>query len=81
MDNFNTIEYQPLRTYNRCVMMFNIMEDSGMPAAVAYLKQFSDKEKTEMLDVYNQVKKYGVEEVKRNLIRTMPLQDEEEEVE
>jgi hypothetical protein len=52
-----------------------------MPAAVAYLKQFSDKEKTEMLDVYNQVKKYGVEEVKRNLIRTMPLQDEEEEVE
>ena len=81
MDNFNTIEYQPLRTYNRCVMMFNIMEDSGMPAAVVYLKQFSDEEKKEMLDVYNQVKKYGVEQVKRNLSRTMPLQDEEEEVE
>lgn len=81
MDNFNTIEYQPLRTYNRCVLMFNIMEDSGMPAAVEYLKQFSDKEKTEMLDVYNQVKRYGAEEVKRNLIRTMPLQDEEEEIE
>ena len=80
MNKFNEIEYQPLRAYNRCVMMFNINEDSGMEAAAEYLKQFSKEEKTEMLDVYNRVKKYGAEFVKAELIRNLPLPEEEEVV-
>jgi len=78
MTKFDDIEYLPLRAWNRCVMMFNIQEDQGHQPAVEYLKQFSDKEKTEMLDMYNKVKLYGPEEVKRQIIRAMPLQEDEE---
>jgi len=79
MDNFDHIEYGPLRNWNRCVMMFNINEDNGVEAAKVYMKQFSKEDLSLMLDTYNRVKKYGAEEVKRQIIVSMPLQDAEEE--
>lgn len=77
MTKFDDIDYEPLRSWNRCVMMFNISEDQGLVPAAEYLKQFSDKEKTEMLDMYNKVKLHGPEEVKRQIIRAMPLPEDE----
>lgn len=75
---FNDVSYAPLRIFNRCVMLFNINEDQGYEAAQAYLKGFTQADKSEMLAVYNRVKKEGVDTVRRELIRTMPLPEEEE---
>lgn len=80
MDTFANIQYEPLRNYNRCVMAFNIREDSGEGATEEYLAQFSKAERMAMLKVYEDVKKIGAEEYKRRLIRTMPLQDDEASV-
>lgn len=79
MMNFNHIEFQPLRVFNRCVMLFNIKEDEGQAAAEEYLKQFSKDEKIEMWNMYLIVKKLGAEEVRRQIMLKMPLQQEEEE--
>lgn len=79
MNNFNNVEYAPLRIWNRCVMLFNINEDSGVEAASVYLKQFSKPELTELLDMYNRVKKEGREPVLREIMRNMPTQEFVEE--
>ena len=73
LDKFDTIEYTPLRIWNRSVMFFNIMEDSGEDAAKAYIRQFSKPEIQEMIDMYLLVKKHGAENIKRTIIREMPL--------
>ena len=78
MEKFDHIVYEPLRNWNRCVMMFNINEDQGIDAASAYLKQFSKEDMSGMLDMYHRVKTLGAEEVKRQLIVSMPLQEDEE---
>ena len=78
MEKFDHIEYGPLRAWNRCVMMFNINEDQGIEAASMYLKQFTKEAMSEMLDMYHRVKTLGAEEVKRQLIVSMPLQEDEE---
>lgn len=75
---FDDIEYQPLRDYNRCVMLFNIREDSGMDAAQAYLEKFSKNDIKRMLDLYHMVKKLGAVRVKQEIIKAMPLPEEEE---
>ena len=77
MDKFDTIDYAPLRIWNRAVMFFNIMEDSGQEAAREYVQQFTQQEKEEMLDLYFVVKKLGSEEVKRRIIFNMPAPEED----
>lgn len=75
MEKFNEINYAPLRIYNRCVMMFNLSADKGFEVGKKYMSEFSPKEKTEMLDMLNTVKKYGNDRVKKDIMRNMPLQD------
>jgi hypothetical protein len=77
---FDDVEFKPLRDFNRCVMLFNIREDSGEDAAIRYLARISDDDKKSMLNVYNLVKRLGVETVRREIIKAMPLPEEEEAV-
>jgi hypothetical protein len=73
MNNFNDVEFRPLRIWNRCVVAFNLQEDSGEGASKEYINQFTDAEKTEMIDMLSLVKKFGVEEIKRLIMRANPI--------
>jgi hypothetical protein len=77
INTFNDIEHIPLRTYNRCVMYFNLWEDSGSEVADNYIRHIPHNERLLMVEMYKDVKKRGLETVKRELIRTMPLPEED----
>jgi len=69
--NFNHVEDKRLQTYNRCVMFYNILEDSGRDPAQAYVNQFSMDERLLMIDLIKEVKEKGLEPVKSRIIREM----------
>lgn len=73
MNNFSDVEFRPLRIWNRCVVAFNLREDSGQVAHEEYLKQFSEDEKKEMLDMLSLVKRFGADKIKQMIIRGNPL--------
>lgn len=77
---FDNIEFSPLRNYNRCVMLFNLREDSGEQAAKDYIAQINAEDRKEMLAIYTEVKKYGAETIKKAIMKAMPLPEEEEVV-
>ena len=79
MIKFDEIQYAPLRVYNRCVMLFNINDDQGVDASKKYLKEFTPLQRAEMLDMLETVKIYGAEVVKKDIMKNMPLQDDENE--
>ena len=56
VNRFDEIEHQPLRTYNRVVMCYNLAQDSGEEATRSYLSSFSEDERKQMfvLTVYLQ---------------------------
>ena len=76
MTYFREIQHVPLRTYNQGVMAFNILEDEGQQASMEYMKGLKEDEKALVLAFFLDVKKRGAEEVKQELIRTMPLQED-----
>lgn len=76
MDDFNQIQYTPLRVWNRCVMAFNIREDVGQAGVEAYMSQFNQSEKHEMLDMYNDVKRRGREVVLKEIKAGVPAEHE-----
>lgn len=76
MDDFNEIQYAPLRIWNRCVMAFNIRDDAGEGAVEIYLSQFSQAEKKEMLDMYNDVKLRGRDKVLKEIKAGVPAKHE-----
>ena len=64
MSNFLEIEHLPLRTYNRCVYAFNILEDAGRAHFDNYINQFSYRDRLEMVTMTKLVKKLGTKRVK-----------------
>lgn len=64
MSNFVEIEHAPLRTYNRCVYAFNLLEDAGRAVVEDYLNQFNSQERQEMVKMTKLVKKLGTKRVK-----------------
>jgi hypothetical protein len=77
---FSDIEYKPLRTWNRCVVFFNLKEDSGAAAAERYLRTIPKNEWADMYEMYERVKKEGREKVLKSITFNMPLQEEEEAI-
>lgn len=77
---FDEIEYQPLRTWNRCVFFFNLREDSGPEMAKKYLMEFQKEDLREMYKMYYQVLKQGREAIYKQVTSGMPLQLEDEEI-
>lgn len=78
MNYFRDIKHTPLRTYNQGVLSFNILEDEGQQASLEYMKGLTQEERVLVHAFFLDVKKRGAEEVKRELIRTMPLQEDGE---
>ena len=59
-NKFNNIENVQLRTYNRCALLSNLMEDGGETVAREYLNLFSDGERKQMFVMNHFIKKHGV---------------------
>lgn len=67
---FDDIENVTLRTWNRCSMAFNILEDKGEEASQAYLEQFDNKERKQMMVMFNYIRAKGYEATKAEVMRT-----------
>jgi hypothetical protein len=78
-DTFDQIEYEPLRTWNRCVMFFNLREDSGMDVAKKYLLELEKEDLRAMYKMYDRVLKKGRDVVYKEVTHNMPLQEDEDE--
>lgn len=76
MNYFREINYAPLRTYNQGVLAFNIREDEGEEASLEYMRGLTKEEKADVYKFFLDVKARGAETVKRELMRTMPLQED-----
>lgn len=72
-DKFDSIEYEPLRVFNRVVLMSNIMADFGKDAAKQYAELFDENERKEMYLVQMLVKQKGVAEVRKELTRGLEV--------
>lgn len=79
LPTFSDVQYKPLRIWNRCVLFFNLMEDSGKAVAERYLKTLPKNEIKDMYAMYNRVLKEGRDKVYKEVTRDMPLQDPEDE--
>ena len=64
---FNHIEDVKLRTWNRCAIVFNLMADRGQAAAQEYAKQFPEGERKQILGMFDCIKKYGYENVRKQI--------------
>jgi hypothetical protein len=77
MNNFNEIECQPLKDYNRCVLACNILEDSGRAYMENYLSQFTKQERYRISKVYSRVKKYGTKQVIKEVTQGMTFTNDD----
>lgn len=80
MNYFREIKHVPLRTFNQGVMAFNIREDEGEDVSRQYLSGLTQEEKVLVLNLYADVKARGAETVKREIMRSMPLQEDQADV-
>lgn len=67
---FDDIENVSLRTWNRCAMASNLLDDKGEAESQAYLNQFDVKSKKQMLVMFTYIKQKGYEKTKAEVMRT-----------
>lgn len=79
-NRFDDINHYPLRIYNRCVFLSNIMEDSGKAYAEDYIGQFSAVDRKSMLSMFNLIKKIGVRNTQKFVTDGLEFIDLEEVV-
>jgi hypothetical protein len=60
-DNFNNIENNELRTWNRCATVFNILKLHGSKVLNKYLEQFSEDERKAIAGMFATIKEKGYE--------------------
>jgi hypothetical protein len=68
-DNFNNIEHNELRTWNRCATVFNILKLHGSKVLNKYLEQFSEDERDEMSNMFKVIKEKGYEYTRARINR------------
>lgn len=64
---FADIDDARLRTWNRCAIVFNLLADRGQAVAQEYVKQFTDKERAEITGMFDVIKKFGYENVRKQI--------------
>lgn len=67
---FDDIENVTLRTWNRCAMSYNILEDKGEAASQQYLEQFDNKAKKQMMVMFHYIGVVGYNNTKAEVMRT-----------
>lgn len=76
---FEEIQHMPLRVYNRCVMMNNILNDFGKQQLQTYIEQFSVTERKQLYIMNAFIKKFGVEVAKKKVTEGMTFSDKDHE--
>lgn len=66
---FNDIENVTLRTWNRCAMASNLLDDKGDEESQGYLAQFDEKSKKQMLFMFQYIKAKGYEKTQAEVMR------------
>ena len=79
-NNFSEIEHSPLRAYNRCAFVSNLLEDFGLAPAQDYLAQFSEKEKMEMYTIFDLIRKQGLKKTREGVTKGLVFLDDIEDV-
>ncbi len=74
-DNFNSIQYHPLRTFNRAAMAFNLVDDAGIESSRDYLDQFTDGDKKAISIMCHYIKYIGVKRVREAVTKKMEFAD------
>lgn len=66
---FNDIDNVSLRTWNRCSMASNLLDDKGEAESQAYMEQFDSKTKKQMLVLFMYIKQKGYDYTKAEVMR------------
>lgn len=72
---FNDVEHLPLRTYNRVVMMHNILEDFGKELSQEYIDQFEPHELGHMKFLLKLINLHGRDFVKEQCTKGLKVVD------
>lgn len=72
-----TEQPEPLRSFNRAVMIGNMVEKDQRPMAEEYLGQFSDKDRAAVLAIQTLINKNGIDSVKKGVIAKIKWEDME----
>lgn len=64
---FNDIKDVKLQTWNRCAIVFNLTADQGPAVAKKYLEQFSEEDKKKIYGMFDCIKKFGYEAVRKQI--------------
>lgn len=67
--DFKEIENTSLRVWNRCALAFNLRDDKGPDAVDKYLAKFNEREKRQMMIMFEYIRAKGYEAVKREVMR------------
>lgn len=67
--NFNDVQEPALQAWNRCAIMFNIMNDHGKELAAEYAEQFNNYDRTRVLMMSNYIAAKGYEAVRAEINR------------
>lgn len=67
---FDDIENVSLRTWNRCSMSSNLLDDKGEAESQAYMEQFDTKTKKQMMVMFMYIKHKGYDKTKAEVMRT-----------
>ena len=67
---FTEIENKTLQAFNRCAVMFNIMEHNGMAMAEDYALQISEEDRSIMFAMFVYIKERGLERTKSEMMTT-----------
>lgn len=66
---FNDVEDMDVRAYNRCIVIFNIMDAHGMAPAEEYSMKVDAKGQMEMWVMFNCITSRGLDSVKAEMSR------------
>jgi len=66
---FEDIDDVSLRTWNRCAMASNLLNDKGEEESRAYMEQFSSLEKKQMLLLFKYIEAKGYEATRAEVAR------------
>lgn len=67
--DFRDVENTTIRVWNRCSTAFNLQEDKGEEAVEKYMSQFNEREKKQVLIMFEYIRVKGYEEVKKEVFR------------
>ena len=70
-----TEQPEPLRSFNRAVMIGNMIEKDQKPMAVEYIEQFSDQDKAAVVAIQTLINKNGIDAVKKSVIAKIKWED------